>query len=196
MSKLTSAEKAIINAYPFAKILSSQVDGLGFSLLTDCPLMLLDNEKLLGHLSSHNPILNSTSNINNCKMVKVIYSGPHGYISPRWHSEQKVPTWNYASIALTCRLTITNNVDTKLNMVKTLSACFDPSWDFNEFDNKDNSSQVKAMLAAITVFELEVVEVNSKFKLSQNRSLPCREAFQAALTAQGNTELADIQLLA
>lgn len=192
MNNLTPVEKAIINAYPFAKILSSQVDDFGFALLTDCPLMLLDNNTLIGHLSRHNPVL---ANIENNALVKVIYTGPHGYISPRWHSEQKVPTWNYASISLNCRLSIINCVEKKLYMLKTLSSYFDPQWSFNAFDNEKNTSQVHAMLNAITVFKLEIVKIQSKFKLSQNRSLACRQAFQHALMTTGNKELANLQLL-
>jgi|GEM_PF-1728117 len=192
MSELTSVEKAIINAYPFAKILSSQIDASGFPALTDCPLMLLDDNTFIGHLSCQNSVL---ANVKKSILVKVIHSGPHGYISPRWHSEQKVPTWNYASISLTCRLTIINSSDKKLSVLKMLSSCFDPLWSFSEFDNKDNLPQVNAMLSAITVFKLEILKVDSKFKLSQNRSLVCRQAFQNALIAVGNTELADIQLL-
>src|SRR5215212_3835654 len=33
--------------------------------------------------------------------VLVIYSGPHGYVSPRWYAAtetERVPTWNYAAV--------------------------------------------------------------------------------------------------
>ena len=53
---------------------------------------------------------------------------------------------------------------------------------------------VQQMLSAITVFTLDIIEIKSKFKLSQNRSIACRTAFKENLARTGYHDLANIQL--
>ena len=79
--------------------------------------------------------------------------------------------------------------------METLILYFDPQWDFSEFNQEKNHKVVQQMMSAITVFNLEILEVTSKFKLSQNRSMACHKAFQENLNLAGYHELADIQLL-
>ncbi len=191
MSKLSEQEKAIIVSHPFAQILSAPLNHKDFSELVYCPLQLLENNTLLGHLANNNPFLKV---VDDKSKIKVIFTGPHGYISPRWHSEQLVPTWNYATTSLTCQLNKIQPSDEKITAMAKISQHFDPQWDFNEFNKLKNQKIVQQMLSAITVFELEVLEVKSKFKLSQNRSVECRMAFQKNLRLTGYSELADIQL--
>ena len=145
---------------------------------------------LLGHLSARNPLLKVTKE---APTVKVIFSGPHGYISPRWHGDQVVPTWNYASVSMICALNIINESNDKLKAMEQISHYFDPQWDFNNFSQSSNKKMVLQMLKAITVFSLEIIEVKSKFKLSQNRSNACRVAFKEQLRLAGNKNLAKIQ---
>ena len=191
MTKLDTNDKAIIDAHPFAQLLASNTNRTDFSELVSCPLQLLNNATLLGHLSNNNPLIKAVKD--NSK-VKVIFTGPHGYISPRWHKEQVVPTWNYVTVSLTCRLNFIENTTEKLKAMEKISYHFDPQWDFSEFNNVNNAKMVQQMLSAITVFTLEIIDVNSKFKLSQNRSIECRTAFQKNLHLTGYNDLANIQL--
>ena len=189
-SKLSTEVKAILITYPFAQLLASSNNHDEFSALVYCPIQLLENSTLLGHLPNNNPLIKAIS-VN--PKVKVIFTGPHGYISPRWHSEQLVPTWNYATVTLTCRVNSIDNTEDKLKAMEKMSHHFDPQWDFSEFNNVNNAKMVQQMLSAITVFTLDVIGVNSKFKLSQNRSAACRSAFQQNLIATGHVDLGKIQ---
>ena len=191
MVDLTNEEKEIVESHAFAQILSSQANDSGFAELVFCPLQLVENDSLLGHLSANNPLIKAATKN---PIIKVIFSGPHGYISPRWHKEQIVPTWNYVSVSMICRLNIIESNINKLEMMEKISHYFDPQWDFSNFNRADNTKRVQQMLAAITVFTLEIVEVKSKFKLSQNRSNACRTAFQKNLYLTGYEDLAKIQL--
>jgi len=192
MINLTVKEQTIIESHAFAQILSSQVSDSGFAELVYCPLQLIENNLLLGHLTANNPLIKAAK-IN--PTVKVIISGPHGYISPRWHKEQVVPTWNYATVSMTCRLNIIENSNDKLKAMERISHNFDPQWNFSNFNHAGNTKMVQQMLSAITVFTLEIIKVKSKFKLSQNRSIACREAFQQNLQLTGYNDLAKIQLM-
>jgi len=191
MNKLTPEDKQIITSHSFAQILSSITDKSGFAELSYCPLQLISDNQLLGHLANNNPLFKV---VKDQSAVKVVFSGPHGYISPRWHSEQHVPTWNYVMVSLKCTIKLINNPHEKLKAMEAISHYFDPQWDFNEFNQAKNKNMVTQMLSAITVFTLDIAEVTSKFKLSQNRSLGCRKAFQHNLALSSNKALADIQL--
>jgi len=189
---LTPEEEAIIKAHAFAQILSASTNNAGFAELVYCPLQLLENSNLLGHLPNNNPLIKA---VTEAHKVKAVFTGPHGYISPRWHSEQMVPTWNYSTVSLTCNITFIENSDDKLQAMKKISHYFDPQWNFAEFNHQDNAKNVQQMLSAITVFTLEILDVQSKFKLSQNRSIECRTAFQKNLQLQGNIDLTNMQLM-
>jgi predicted FMN-binding regulatory protein PaiB len=151
MNKLSPEQTDLINHHAFAQILSANENTTNnrntrnindeFTTLSYCPLQLTHNNQLLGHLSQQNPLISA---VKNNSRVKAIFTGPQGYISPRWHNEQIVPTWNYATVSLICQLTF--------------------------------------------------IEVNSKFKLSQNRSMECRRAFEKNLRLVDNNSLADIQI--
>lgn len=189
MKQLKPEELAIIENYSFAQIITNKLTEDNFPAISNCPLQLQKNTQLLGHLSANNPVIKSNS-----EMVKVIFNGPHGYISPRWHKEQVVPTWNYANVSLICKLTIIDQPEAKLAAMKSLSAYYDPAWDFTEFELGLNKKRVEQMLAAITVFTLDIETVTSKFKLSQNRSDACRKAFRKQLKLSNYHELANIRL--
>ncbi len=192
MNNLTAEEQAIVKSHPFAQILSSSQDKNEFAELVYCPLKLLENNTLLGHLSANNSLINAARKN---PTVKVIFSGPHGYISPRWHKEQSVPTWNYVTVPITCRINFIENNNNKLEAMENICHYFDPQWDFSNFNQASNTKMVQQMLSAITVFTLDIIEVKSKFKLSQNRSIECRTAFQDNLQKIGYNDLAKIQLL-
>ena len=192
MINLTTEEKTIIESHAFAQILSSHSSDSGFSELVYCPLQLIENNSFLGHLSANNALIKAAKENDE---VKVIFSGPHGYISSRWNKEQIVPTWNYATVSMICRLNIIKNTDKKLEGMERISHYFDPEWDFSDFNHVNNTKMVQQMLSAITVFSLEIIEIKSKFKLSQNRSIACRTAFQTNLKLSGYNDLAKIQLL-
>ena len=195
MIDLTLEEKAIIQSHAFAQILSSHVNdskSAGFAELVYCPLQLIDKNSFLGHLSENNPLIRAAK-IN--PTVKVIFSGPHGYISPRWHEEQIVPTWNYATVSIICRLNFIEDNNYKLAAMEKMSHYFDPLWDFGSFNHAGNTKMVQQMLSAITVFTLEMIEIKSQFKLSQKRSIACRTEFQKNLQLTGYNDLAKIQLL-
>lgn len=196
MSLFNDKEREIIQSHPFAQILTSQLNQTGFAQLSYCPLQLISDHRLLGHLAANNPLLKAINNATTKEtLVKVIFTGPHGYISPRWHSEQLVPTWNYAAVSLTCTMSLIEETEDKLMAMESISQYFDPQWNFNEFNQEQNLKKVQQMLSAITVFHLDIIETSSKFKLSQNRSVDCRQAFQKNLIETGYGELAQLQFL-
>lgn len=62
--------------------------------------------------------------------VKVVFNGPHGYISPRNYENPDVPTWNYSSVHVSGTLTIIDEpqrhwsiIQELVNIMKTIRQC-------------------------------------------------------------------------
>ena len=101
--------------------------------------------------------------------VLVAFCGPHAYVSPRWYEEkERVPTWNYAAVHAYGFPKIISGEKEKHESQRRLVAAMDPQW-LPEFD-KLSEKYVTMMLKGIVNFEIAVTRVETRWKLSQNRS--------------------------
>ena len=101
--------------------------------------------------------------------VMVAFSGPHAYVSPRWYEEkERVPTWNYAAVHAYGLPKINSDRKAKHESQRRLVEAMDPQW-LPEFD-KLSEQYVTMMLDGIVNFEIAVTRVETRWKLSQNRS--------------------------
>jgi transcriptional regulator len=101
--------------------------------------------------------------------VMVVFSGPHAYVSPRWYEEkERVPTWNYAAVhAYGIPKRIDDRAAKHANQ-RSLVAMLDPQW-LPSFDAL-RPQYVEQMLDGIVNFEIAVTRLETRWKLSQNRS--------------------------
>lgn len=101
--------------------------------------------------------------------VMVVFSGPHAYVSPRWYEdEERVPTWNYAAVHAYGVPRIIKEKDLKHESQRRLVAMLDPQW-LPRFDAL-RQQYVGKMLDGIVNFEIPVTRLETRWKLSQNRS--------------------------
>ena len=101
--------------------------------------------------------------------VMVVFSGPHAYVSPRWYEEQeRVPTWNYAAVHAYGIPKVIHDRKLKHESQRRLIATLDPQW-LPRFDAL-RAEYVERMLEGIVNFEIEVTRLETRWKLSQNRS--------------------------
>jgi transcriptional regulator len=122
----------------------------------------------------------------------VIFQGAHAYISPSWYqSHPSVPTWNYATVhAYGVPRVVADNQATYhlLNgLVNKHEAGFDRPW---EMDLPDDYYQKQTN--AIVVFEIELMRIEGKFKMSQNRSAEDRSGVIAALDQSGDANSIEV----
>ena len=121
--------------------------------------------------------------------VLVIFTGPHGYISPRWYEEtERVPTWNYAAIHAYGVPKMVSDEKAKLAGQRRLVEYMDPQW-LPKFDAL-GSKYVSGMLNGIVNFQIPVSRIETRWKLSQNRGRREMELIIEALEKGGETELA------
>jgi transcriptional regulator len=121
--------------------------------------------------------------------VRVIFSGPHAYISPAWYQNRRtVPTWNYLAVHAVGRARpmttpeLTAHLD---ELVKLHEAGRShPGWELASVGGAGGDF-VQRMAAGIVGLVLDQPTLHAKRKLNQNRSLADRTGVIAALRATG-----------
>jgi len=112
--------------------------------------------------------------------VLVIFSEPHAYISPRHYLQKlNVPTWNYFSVHAYGKgklITDTQEVFTVLeNTINTYEVEYRTQWDLLPTDYKHK------MIKGIVAFEITIIDLQAKKKLSQNKTVKEQEQIIEAL---------------
>lgn len=163
-------DKATIHAFikenSFA-ILVSVKDGV--PLGTHIPLQLEKNavgeDVLMGHISKGNE---QKYTLADGAKVLAIFPGPHAYVSPRWYTEMKVPTWNYVSVHVygTVRIVEGDELRAALSrLVDTYEMHMPRPVTMGEIPEKALSDDLRGIVG----FEISMDEVQAAYKLSQNR---------------------------
>ena len=98
------------------------------------------------------------------QQVLVTFQGPHDYISPSWYQTPGVPTWNYQALHIYGRCRVFEEPEAIATVVEALSKRYESS-----FDQPWEPEYRDAMLRAIIGVEIEIEELQCKYKLSQNR---------------------------
>ena len=118
--------------------------------------------------------------------VMVVFFGPHAYVSPRWYEEaERVPTWNYAAIHAYGIAKVVDDANAKHASQRRLVAAMDPQW-LPKFDAL-RPQYVAGMLQGIVNFEIAVTRLETRWKLSQNRSRREQELIAAQLEKSGDS---------
>lgn len=136
------------------------------------PVVVSDDRRTLwSHLAKANPWWRSASDVTE---VLGLFVSASAYVTPSYYPSRSdnpnvVPTWNYAAAEVRGRLTLHEDPDWKLNQVRAVTQRFeggrDPEWLVDEMDEAYRESQLKAIVG----IEIEVVTIEGKSKLSQNR---------------------------
>jgi transcriptional regulator len=118
--------------------------------------------------------------------VLVVFHGPHAYVSPRWYAEQeRVPTWNYAAVHAYGVPRVVSDRKLKRESQRRLVELMDPEW-LPGFDGLA-TKYVEMMLDGIVNFEIAVTRLETRWKLSQNRSRDEMERIAARLDESGDS---------
>jgi transcriptional regulator len=147
---------------------------------------------LHGHVARANPHWKTLE----ASRPLVIFSGPHGYISPTWYEKHpSVPTWNYAVVHAhgSARLVDMAALERTLGRLSAHYESANPQpWRMDGLER----DYIDTMTRAIVGFEIAVERLEGKFKLSQNRIPADQRRVIAALQARGEGDLAAMMLRA
>ena len=158
--------RALMQAYPFASLIS--VDDDGFPFVTNIPLHLTQQDGqqvLLGHCAKPNP---HWRYLQARPQALVTFMGPQAYMSPQVYPDlARVPTWSYLAVHAKVEATLVEEPQAKDRLLKQLIGDHEPAYAAQwrglgeEYQNK--------MLRGIVAFELRITELQCKLKLNQHR---------------------------
>jgi transcriptional regulator len=182
---------AFMQANPFALLISTAAD---VPFATHIPILACEIDghiQLRGHVAKANPHWKS---INQERESLVIFHGPHAYISPSLYEiPESVPTWNYAAVHVYGKGTVCTDPNQLNQFLQELIAEFDASYAARW---PALSEQYRSrMVQHIVGFEITAARVETKFKLSQNRTKVEQENIIRSLESSSDSAVAGVAAL-
>jgi transcriptional regulator len=148
--------------------------------------------KLLGHMARANP---HWQHFSDGADVLVVFQGPHAYISPSWYVSPGVPTWNYAVVHLRGKPRLIESEPELESLLERQTQVYEQHMP-SPWTPKLGGEWRTKLLGMIVGFEIEISDIQAKFKLSQNRSVEDRLRVIAELNGSTNqTEAAVAKLM-
>ncbi|HET9652830.1 MAG TPA: FMN-binding negative transcriptional regulator [Usitatibacter sp.] len=180
---------AFMQAHAFATLVSSGEEGLDVSHVPLLPQRDADGSiRLLGHMARANPQWDA---LETAQHVLAIFQGPHAYVSPTWYaSHPAVPTWNYSVVHARGPVRPLDEAGLH-DLLEKLSTTYEGERPGAWRMAQQPPEFIARMERVIVGFEMQVVSLEGKFKLSQNRPEDF-ERVVAALESQGESELATL----
>ncbi|GBL05579.1 FMN-binding negative transcriptional regulator [Glaciecola sp. KUL10] len=168
-------------------LITEFIDRFGFGTLfsqdlqsTHLPL-LYQNGVITGHMARSN----GQAKLPNGERVKVVFNGPHSYISPTWYtSRPAVSTWNYAALHFIGRYEALNSSDT-LAIINALISKYEPEILGDQTLSDD--AYIQKLLKAVCGFQIIIEEAQLIEKLGQHKkSIDQQGVFEALIVADTN----------
>ncbi len=161
---------AFMQQFPFATIINVHND---MPVATHLPFVVeerSDKVYLYSHFAKANEQWQQLDKTN----TLVIFAEPHAYISPRHYDhEQNVPTWNYIAIHAYGKARLIEDDAGKLELLAKTIQCFESTYQ-QQWESLTDKYKT-GMLKGIVGFEIEVTDLQAKYKLSQNRTVTEKE---------------------
>jgi transcriptional regulator len=157
-----------IARYPFAFV--TGVDAENKPVATQVPVFL-EEENGRKILRAH--IMKNTDHhkaFMHNENVLVVFTGHHTYVSATWYSNpHTASTWNYMSVHAKGTIRFLDN-DSLINVLRKTSSYFEGNnpQSATIYDNLP-AEYTQKLMRAIVAFEIEVKELETVFKLSQDR---------------------------
>jgi transcriptional regulator len=160
---------AFIHAHGFATVITN---GGGKTMASHLPVLFDEKTNVLrSHMARANEQWKQFASGDE---VLCIFHGPHAYISPSWYEEQHtVPTWNYAVVHVYGKPSIVDEAQLKqivLDTTRKYESSMPQPWKIPL-----SEKEIDQMSKAIVGFKIDIVRVEAKFKLGQNRSAEDQE---------------------
>lgn len=178
--------REFVARYPFAFI--SGVDRDHKPIATQIPVFIEEKngkKVLRGHLmrnTDHHRAFEQNDN------VLVVFTGHHTYVSATWYTNKNWPsTWNYMSVHVNGKIRFVQDEEL-IDVLRMTSLYFEKN-DRNSPTIYDNLSPelTARLIKAIVAFEIEIIELDTVFKLSQDRDIESYRNIIEELKQQGES---------
>lgn len=121
--------------------------------------------KLRGHMARANP---HWEHLATGAEVLVVFQGPHAYVSPSWYSTPGVPTWNYAVAHLRGKPRLIE-AEAELEALLEQQTHVQEQHRATPWTPDLVGERRTRLLGLIVGFDIDITDIQTKFKLSQNR---------------------------
>jgi transcriptional regulator len=174
-----------IETHDFATIVTAVGGELVASHL---PVLLLPTRGKLGTLQAHLARQNEQWRaLAAGTPALAIFHGPHAYISPRWYTQPvSVPTWNYAVVHAqgTPRMMTDSALGEHLHALVAQYEPAEQGWDPRALPGE----AMEKLQGQIVGFDIEIISIQGKWKLGQNRTREDRQGAIDGLRRTGDAE--------
>lgn len=181
--------QALIRENPLGVLVSVGEEGL---LANPVPFLLdADGSEfgtLRAHLARANPQWRTFAD---GQEALVVFQGPDRYVTPAWYETKRetgkvVPTWNYAVVQARGPVRVVEDRDWLARHVAALTdrmeADLTEPWAVGDAPEEFVAGQIKGIVG----IEMEIVRLEGKWKVSQNRPEADRTGVVAGLEAAGD----------
>jgi len=180
-------QHGLIRAHPLGLLISAGADG---PVANAIPFHLDPSFGGKGRLQAHVARGNTQwQEIRDGAPVLVVFQGPHAYITPSWYrtkqeSGKVVPTWNYAIVQVRGPARVIDDAGWIRTQIEALTRGQEDSrtepWAVGDAPDTFIASQIKGIIG----IEIDIAEIDGKWKVSQNRSDADRSGVIAGLEAE------------
>jgi transcriptional regulator len=180
---------ALVRARSFGILVAQGAEG---PLASHIPFMLSDDGSFVEfHLVRNSAMARA---IADGAPVRLIVDGPEGYISPDWYGvADQVPTWNYVAVHLVGEARLSDEGGFR-DLLDRLSAHFEarllPKKPWTS--DKMTDGVMERMMRGIVPCVMRVSDLQSTWKLGQNKTEDARAGAAQGLEVQGNAALANL----
>jgi transcriptional regulator len=176
--------RALIEAYPWATMVSATPDGV---VVSHYPFLLEESDDDSLVLVSHVGRPDEQAHRLGASELAVVFYGPSGYVSPSWYGvERAVPTWNFATVHAYGVPEILSDAE-NLAVLERLVEHFENPLP-NPFTlriSAENTAYAERILHGTVGFRLRVTRFVAKEKMSQDKPAEVVERITTALDAPG-----------
>jgi len=146
------------------------------------------NGRLRAHLARANPqwqLLAETPDM----PVLVVFQGDDAYVTPSWYETKRetgkvVPTWNYATVQVRGMARVIDDKDWLAGQIAELTASQEAGrtepWQVSDAPDTYIAAQIKGIIG----LEIDIVAIDGKWKVSQNRPVGDRIGVAEGIEAE------------
>lgn len=182
----------LVRAHPLGLLISNGAEGP----IANAIPFLLDagvppKGSLRAHLAKANPQWRLLAD-NPLSPVLVVFQGADAYVTPSWYETKRetgkvVPTWNYAIVQVRGMVRVTEDRDWLARQISDLTVSQEgvreAPWAVSDAPPAFIQSQIKGIVG----LEIEITDINGKWKVSQNRPTADRVGVAEGLESEGPT---------
>lgn len=189
-------QHALIRAHPLGLLITAGRSGL---IANSVPFQLDAGASEKGTLRLHLAKANGQwRDIQEGAAVLAVFQGANSYVTPSWYQTKRetgkvVPTWNYAIVQVRGPARVIDDADWLLKQVNAITGEQEAErvvpWSVGDAPE----DFVRAQLKGIIGIEIEITEIEGKWKVSQNRPVADRAGVAAGLDEKPDrTEMAEL----